>query len=326
MNGSVVYVCIFIFVILNLGITALIKSSDLDKVKSINRLLGFELIFGFFICLFTLYMSLSNQKQTDRIDDNVKYTKDLSEEVRKLQTVNKQISENIRFKVDSNNIFITETNKLATVIEEISKKSREVSIEINERTGNQFAEIALTGKLNFKNPYELRNTDSITFQYGSTTMVQTISELTDINGPHKNIVLGNKELVKVNYLTNHILINTTVYDLSGNWVLEIVNNYWRRNPNYTGKFNYDENGFEIIDNRGYVVLSLDMKGKDRINLQGYVLSREAGILFVFGKTAMTWLSLGDKTPMTEFNNTFRDAGVKQIFTYTGENWLHERVK
>ena len=137
------------------------------------------------------------------------------------------------------------------------------------------------------------------------------------------MVIDGRPFGSVRITNNRIEFTLKVYDFDRNWVLDIKDNYWVRNKNNTGAFNYNDTSFEILDNYGNVVLNVDFVGNKQILMQGYYLHN--GMFYVFGNTSST-TPLSNKTQKEDLSNLLEDANVHQIFYHTGKDWLHRRVK
>lgn len=113
------------------------------------------------------------------------------------------------------------------------------------------------------------------------------------------------------------------------WIVDIINNEWRRNPNYTGKFNYNDRGFEIIDNENIVALNVIICGKSKIKMQGYLFVKHAQEVIIGGSK----FSTGDALPfdisprgLYLLHEAIITAKIERVFEYTGENWPHTMRK
>lgn len=200
---------------------------------------------------------------------------------------------------------------------------------INVTTREQYEENRLSGKFGFKTDEILSDSDRFFLNAGGSLIYDYIYLLKDIYSQKHLLTTsyGNiqQELIRLRIEDNKLLISVTAYDLQGNWVVDVLNNYWRRNPNYTGKFNYDETGFEIIDNAGRILLSIDIVAKNKINFQGYHIKPGYSLLLVFGER-MTIMYLNQPINYAEVESTFADAQSFELFEYFGEDWLHKRKK
>ncbi len=114
------------------------------------------------------------------------------------------------------------------------------------------------------------------------------------------------------------------YDLNGNWMVDVRKNYWRRNPNVSSKFNYDSKGFEVIDNKGNVALSIDISQKNTIVIQGYFCFRKEDYILVLGQVMSNGqFSRALKDP-TAFENIYRRSEVRNLFLYDREHYIGQR--
>jgi hypothetical protein len=122
---------------------------------------------------------------------------------------------------------------------------------------------------------------------------------------------------------DRLLVGTKVYNIDGALIAEIEESNWRPNKNFTGKFNYDDRGFEVIDNNGNIVISINMINDYLIQLQG---------IFSYNRHVYTYglASAIDNANRPNFRQevqeSIRNCRIQQLFEYTGKDWLHKRKK
>ena len=80
-----------------------------------------------------------------------------------------------------------------------------------------------------------------------------------------------------------MLISLKVFDLKGNLIAEVENNFWRPNRNFTGKFNYDDRGFEVIDNQGNIAVNIEFVGNNQIVINGIFPIIKQNLLLFAGR-------------------------------------------
>ena len=129
-----------------------------------------------------------------------------------------------------------------------------------------------------------------------------------------------------------------VYDLTGNLIAELEDNNWRPNKNFTGKYNYDRKGFEVINNQGGVAASFDIVGPNTIKIQGFFPYIEENIILIAGDKGFTTKPFGTKEieervfrlTKKKYNIFIKDIitslPTSQLFEYSGSNWLHKRKR
>ena len=83
------------------------------------------------------------------------------------------------------------------------------------------------------------------------------------------------------------------------------------------KLNYDNKGFEVIDEKDNILFSIDIRKNNTIKIQGWYPTSPNSIR-VIGDKYMVVLVYGSM--YDNLNGYF-----KQLFQYTGKNWLHKRV-
>lgn len=267
------------------------------------------------------YLSTQDSKQKDRIENLGNINKKLTTEVEKLSQINNSIAiENS--KLTNHNIILTaEAKILIAEVKKLTVVSNELVAKIDTRTEAQSLENALSGELDliFDNP--LKDSDWLIMRFGTFTSNNPVKWFKK-EDPPVFISIGDKDLVPFRVVGDKLKVNLTIYDLNGNWIAEIVNNFWRRNPNNTSKFNYDKTGFEIVDNRGFIALNVDLISNKEIKCQGYLISRDRGQLFIGGTKGFSTHPI-PKT-IGEVEKYFEQAQVKQMFKYTGDHWIGKR--
>lgn len=283
------------------------------------------------------YATIKDNQQKDNIED-------LSKQTNRLSELNKSIGENVEKittennKLSKENIELsTQAKDLITEVQHLSEKSKVLIDKIEKTTTNTSEENLLSGgitlKLKFIPPKQ--NVTALEIKYGGNTFGLNLSEL---NAPADYVSNRFPYLKATLDDKKNILFTTMVYDIDGNVVAEIENNYWRPNKNFISKYNYDENGFEVIDNKGHIVLSIDIKDGNKIRLQGIFIDKEstqyilAGISehVVFDKNTKQGIAplrvkkSNISTPEA-LDEEIKKVKFQRLFKYNGEHWLHKRV-
>ena len=137
---------------------------------------------------------------------------------------------------------------------------------------------------------------------------------------------------------NEVLFSIKIFDLQGNWIAEVEKNYWRPNKNFTGKFNYDENGFEVLDNKNQVVFNVDILENNKIFIQGVIPVPETKNIYLWGDNSGTGFPFLSQEEIQLYNARKKSdyyldlkkqieyVKIKQLFEYTTKDFLHKRKK
>ena len=311
-DSYTLYVILFILVSINALIGIFIATSEkFDKGRSIRLLFAGNFSTFFLIGLLNLTISISTQKQHNVTQDTVNATFHLSQEIDRLQGVDDSIVSNV---------------------EKLSKKTNSTVGHIDSTTTKEANENALSGELDFGYSKPFKDNDFISIAFGEAHMANTFAQIKNWHPKFISIkdatdkgILPTKpvyEPIKFSVKNNKLVVSLTAYDLEGHWIVEIKDNNWHRNPNYTGKFNYDKRWFEIVDNNDNIALNLDLQSNNRIKMQGYIVAKNQGLVLVAGSAYFTSAPLQDG----QQRNTalIENAKIIQLFDYTGKGWFGRR--
>ena len=184
--------------------------------------------------------------------------------------------------------------------------------KVDKSTEREFAQNAIQGHLALELNKSYKDDDFITIKFGQMTFGKTVRQFREWGSGSGIISTGESIPIRLDIIGNKLLLNFVVFDIYGRWIAEIENNYWRRNPTTIGKFNYDKKGFEVIDN---------------LEIQGMLLLHEEGkILFGGSKGGRMFMTIKDGNYIQEAIGIYNSIGVRQLFEYTGEQWIGVRKK
>lgn len=117
---------------------------------------------------------------------------------------------------------------------------------------------------------------------------------------------------------NQLYLKLTVRDFNGDIIFYINGNDWK---NISGQeFNFDENGIEVLDSKGRVVLQLDYNSAEN-TITHYGLS-------YYGTNNILWNgkdSSGNSSTIINPNNLDSLTPLEPIFKYPTENYRGKRV-
>jgi hypothetical protein len=281
-----------------------------------------------------------DQEQKDNIENLGKENVRLSKAIEKLDTINNSISTKIEqittgnTKILNQNVELSQQSRdLITKVHELTDQTKKLIDTINKRAAYESEENAITGELQFKGSPIFKEDDPISIVFGGMTMGNSLKLWK--NGA-KALGVNGKNPLKMEVEGNKILFSLNVYDIDGNLVAEIDKNNWRPNKNFTGKFNYDNSSFEVVDNKGRLAINIQYSGKDII-INGMFPFTNDGIIFLAGSEGTEGFPMHvpghDQIPYKGkqvnyfqlLDSEIERLGIKKIFKYTGKNWLHQRL-
>ena len=285
----------------------------------------------------TFISSKKNSDQTDAIEDLGRENNKLAREIQKLEQLNSQVTNEVQ-------TMSRENNKLSQINIELSRRSNQLIDEVRDLTvqskalidrietrGQYEAEVNVkTGEFIDLGNYE--DEETVRVAVGGIT---TGNSVENWNAGAKGIFMGNTDLFDIRFVDKKLMLTLNVYDDVGNVVAEIENSKWRPNPNFSGKFNYDDRGFEVINNQGVVAVSVDIVDKKLIVFQGlFPLNNTVMLVAGMGRTIQVPLHLKGQQIMglegkmvdyhTALQQAIKNVRMRQLFEYTGSDWLHKR--
>lgn len=278
----------------------------------------------------------SNKENNDQLNRLEKYdtlNNQLSKEIKHLSTLNNLITGRVDVIVSENkaltehNIILTDkANTLIQEVEKLTLASNELINKINVRAQNTSDENALTGEFDIAYDTPLGDEEILRVIAGT---LKTGNPVARFKYPERypyppgNVSLdGEHDLIPLSFVNGKLKFSTKIYDLDGDWIADIDNNVWQRNPNNTGRFNYDAKGFEVIDKRGFVALSVDLLTRTDISIHGYLVERRVGGIFVMGEKGQKTISV--YAPLVDKIKLLESLQVRQLFEYSGKKWLGKR--
>jgi hypothetical protein len=209
-------------------------------------------------------------------------------------------------------------------IVKLQEQQNQLLVRVDARAEKTSKENALTGKIDLRLS-GLKLDDQIIRRFGGeegATAINSYSQM--IQWKPKFISVGQEDLIKVRIVDNKMVISLTWYNLKGEWIVEIVDNFWRRNPTNTGKFNYDDKGFEVVDNQGNIALNLNFRKQNEIIIQGYIYTPQNGLIAIGGKNGVYVPKKTDND--VSIIQKMKEIQIIQLFEYSGEGWLGKRRK
>lgn len=197
----------------------------------------------------------------------------------------------------------------------MSYKSHLLINKLDIKTDQEFA---VTGNFDFTFDSPLQDNDEILFPLGGMIIAFKVWQLKndiDFHQPFSFKIINQK-----------LVMSCSIYDLDGRWIAEVENNKWRINKNNTGKFNYDSKGFEVFDNKGRIVLSLDIRQNKNVIMQGVYVSPNNPQVTIMTPTTSHLLRSTNPSTDPIVLMQIKNAKFEQLFNYTGAFWHSSRKK
>lgn len=272
---------------------------------------GFFLVLGILLLIGTYFKGKKDGSQIDNIENVSETTKELTTQVKTLVT--------------ENTTLIERTNDLISDVRELTKVSQENISTIKALTSKEFAQNAIQGKLNLEFDHALKDEDSVTVIFGTSTT----NYVWEWNRT-AYIKIDNFEPIRLKIVDKKIVLSLVANDFGGNWLAEIDQNYWRRNQSQISKFNYDSKGFEIMNNKNKVSFSINILPHNTIKIQGIFSYINNGKIFVAHDDTLEWFTFGSQgniqqNILQQIDNASK-IYIKPIFSYTGDSWLGKRAE
>ena len=153
----------------------------------------------------------------------------------------------------------------------------------------------------------------------------------------ENFLNLQSHVVHLRAENNLLLLSIKVFDIDKNIIGEVTDNNWRPNPNYAPKSNYDDSGFEVFDNKDRIAFNITLDG-NQLLIHGVFFDSESYEVITACDDAthenpygIPWMdsvtAYEEKMPAKDYMNKLaNDCPIKQLFDYTGENWIGKRRK
>ena len=178
---------------------------------------------------------------------------------------------------------------------------------------------AKTGKLKFE-LNNLKPNDELFLSLGGIGCGIEVKQFQiDPNVGKRCFSLPNQTF-SIEIIKGEIYVTAYVVNGKGDVLVEIVKNEWRVNEKTLYKFNYDSKGIEIVDDKDFVRLSVNLMPNKRILLQGLFFLGGNQYLIANDKSTLFHISPNDE----RFEQEART--IRKQFEYTGENYIGKRVQ
>lgn len=275
------------------------------------------------------WSTIENNDQLNRMEKYDTLSIELSKEIQELSDLNNSIAKRID-RIATENLTLTEqnfnlidrSNELIGKVEHLTKASNELIKKVDIRTEKSSAENAVTGILDFENKIPFKNDEKLIFNVGGNKMGFMIKQFTVLPLPGL-IKIGDKNIIPIKVEDGKIKISIVVLDLDGKVLIDIKDNVRVRSLNNGSKFNYDSTGVEVIDNQGFVALSINMDSRTEMSIQGYFLERNSGSLYIYGEKGLL-MTNSDIISRKNIIDYIKKINIRNLFEYPANNWIRKR--
>jgi len=290
---------------------------DTEGSKRIKWPVVLIAVAGIVAVIGTFVSSNGDAAQKDNIENLGKENKELNTEIKQLEELDTKISKHNEQLGEENKVLTGQSRALIADVKKLTAKSQQLIRTINERTAYEAAENLVSGelKIDFKPTF---HNDEITVILGNDTSTNSMKRLS--NGTSRLFSFGSQDPITFNFAHNKINISSTIFDQEGNLIAEIDANSWRPNKNMICRFNYDNRGLEVIDNKRRIVFNIDIKN-DSLVIQGVFNDSEHKQVWIYGNNGMNGLDISRQREIDNLRTS-----IRPLFVYTGKNWLHKRLK
>nr|WP_299385607.1 hypothetical protein [Allomuricauda sp.] len=139
------------------------------------------------------------------------------------------------------------------------------------------------------------------------------------------LMIGNSEFprgpsscnISFKAKNGEIVFDIKLYDIEGNFIAEILENQITGNQHRTFSYNFDQHGFELIDDHNNVLMSILYIGDNRFTFQGVI----------YNDTGEVHLVKDNKDAIVRKDIKklrWLQSSLKKHFIYTGEDYLGKR--
>ena len=241
------------------------------------------------------------KKLAEKSEETIQKQNDLILEQKENKIISKDILK-LQGELDSN----------TTAISEITKEISKVSTNTNQISNIIKNEQQEKGVLKL----EAKDYDSYRLDLGGAAAeVSSTEEIPTrdmkINGIPFSVALFKKKL----------LLTTQLYDMHGNLLFQIKNGSWSVKKDRIFSLNYDKYGLEIMNNRGHIVLQIELE-KNKILVSGVFFLEDSVVLISRGN--LENIQYSDKDVNKKINIHLNR--IHPNFKHHGEGYLGKRLK
>jgi|GEM_PF-5134801 len=168
------------------------------------------------------------------------------------------------------------------------------------------------GTIDLRFPVPITDRTEINVMQGGSMISVSARDLIGKNGV--SLILGSsKPFNPITVVGQRIILNLNVMDMNGSLIAEIINNKISPAIGYNSKIGFDRSAVEVLDSSGRVAFSLEVVKDTLLALQGYIKNGVG--LTIFGRKST--FNGRQSAFIEDIIEQFREAGVQQIFDYTG---------
>lgn len=267
------------------------------------------------VTAYTIYLTIQFRETSIK---NQKAAQSLSEDINNAITENKKITEKIKITTKESNEINKKLKKISKQIATVTSNTESIASDI-ELEQKKKGSISL--KMPIREKYELVKgpgkdgkwtylRKGLETEFGFDALTMTFSDDPTIA---EKLVLLNLKLDGEKFL-----VSTTIRGTKGNVIAEIKDNQWTVGNNIFSR-NWDDDGLEVIDEKGRVVLQIDLKN-EKVYIKGIFCTPTR--IWVLTEETDTWLEYKD--PQLEHRLSKYSNEISRIFKHGGDNYLNMR--
>lgn len=309
------------------GILSILKSwkgKDEKKYKKENLIL----LIGFILLLIGSGQSFFTGRSAilaKKISDSLSAQKERENKkiTEKLLKADEYIIKLEKDQTDTTRAVLAKSDSLIEAQYEINRLTKTSQALINELNSKTDEEFKVTGSFSFSFD-SLKNSDQYEVVLGKfkTGSPFNIPEL-KVNNCNYGLINHNNLNIRIQDCK--LVIDAKVYDVERNLIAEVSENSWRINRNFVSKFNYDDKGFEVFDNKGRVALSVDIR-RDGVFVRGILRNSETDDAILVADDKRYPFSYINESSIRDIYKLYsaKDT-ITPMFLYTGKRWRFKRI-
>lgn len=225
--------------------------------------------------------------------------------------------------IDTSKTILANSNSLILAQKEINRLTEKSQALINELNNKTDEEFKVTGSFSFSFD-SLKNSDQYEVVLGKFKTGSPFN-IPELKVNNCNYGLINHNNLKIRIQNCKLVLDAKIYDVERNLIAEVSENSWRINRNFVSKFNYDDRGFEVFDNKGRIALSVDIR-RDGVFVRGILRSSETDDAILVADDKRYPFSYVNEQSLLNLYKLYTEKDpITPMFSYTGKKWRFKRI-